>query len=290
MMLSAQHKGKIPIKCFVKKGSSCLNAVMTKIMMCDEPRTHHHPTCIGGKNFGDCYDRVPHPPASIALQSWGIAQEPIQILLLAMQTMHFFLCTGFAESTKSYGGSDEDRTLGLGQGNAAAGPGFLALSSLIINAYLRKGHGTRQVSNYSKRTLDLVAVIYMDDTDLPHMTKHVTATATELIEHLQQSTNVWKGLASATRLALKPEKCYAYFMTYMYTKGRASMADITNLPTPICMLLQSEGLPLPSHITVPLPDCTLAPIPTLSTNTALLMLGIWFGPSSCRTKHMLEMC
>jgi hypothetical protein len=120
MMLSDQDKGKIPIKCFVKKGSSCLNAVMTKIMMCDEPRTHHHPTCIGGNNFGDCYDRVLHPPASIALQSWGIAQEPLQILLLAMQTMRFFRRTGFAESTKSYGGSDEDCTLGLGQGNPAA--------------------------------------------------------------------------------------------------------------------------------------------------------------------------
>jgi hypothetical protein len=159
-------------------------------MMCDESRTHHHPTCIGGNNFGNFYDRVAHPPASIALQSWGIAWEPIQILLLTMQTMHFFLGTGFGESAKSYGGSDKDCTLGLGQGNAAAGPGFLALSSLIVNAYLHKGHGTRQVLSYSQHTLVLVAVIYMDDTDLPHMTKHLTATTTELIEHSQQSTNV----------------------------------------------------------------------------------------------------
>jgi hypothetical protein len=77
MMILAQDKGQIPIKCFAKKGSSCVIAIMTKIMMCDESRTHHHPMCIGGNDFGDCYDRVAHPPASIALQSWGVAQAPI---------------------------------------------------------------------------------------------------------------------------------------------------------------------------------------------------------------------
>jgi hypothetical protein len=191
MMLSAQDKGQIPIKCFTKKGSNCVNAVMAKIMMCDESRMHHHPMGIGGNNFGNCYDRVSHPPASIALQSWGVAKEPIQILLLAMQTMQFFLCTGFGESAKSYGGSNKDCILGLEQGNAAAGPGFIALSSLILNAYLHKGHGTRQVSSFIQHLLVLAAVIYVDDTDLPHMTNHVAATTMELIEHFQKSMNMW---------------------------------------------------------------------------------------------------
>jgi hypothetical protein len=101
----------------------------------------------------------------------------------------------------------------------AAGPGFLALSSLIVNAYLRKGHGTRQVTSYSQCALILAAVIYVDDTNLPHMTMEVNATAEELIEHLQHSTNVWGGLAITTGAALKPEKCYAYFMIYRHIRG-----------------------------------------------------------------------
>ena len=87
MLTSAQDKRKIPVECFVKKGSSCVNAVMTKIMFCDESRIHHHPMRIGGNDFGDCYDRVAHPPASIALQSWGVPLPAIRVLLLAMQTM-----------------------------------------------------------------------------------------------------------------------------------------------------------------------------------------------------------
>jgi hypothetical protein len=53
---------------------------------------------------------------------------------------------------------------------------------------------------------------------------------------------------------------------------------------------QIEGPPLPSHITVPLPDGTSAPIPTLPPTTASLMLGIWFSPASRGTKHIAEMC
>jgi hypothetical protein len=68
------------------------------------------------------------------------------------------------------------------------------------------------------------------------------------------------------------------------------MGGMRSLPTPSAMILQNEGTPLPSHLTVPLPDGTCAPIPTIPNTTASLMLGIWHAPSSCRTKHMKEMC
>ncbi len=58
-----------------------------------------------------------------------------------METMRFFLCTGFGESKTFYGGTHEQRLAGYGQGNAAAGPGFTAMSSLIVNTYLRDGFG-----------------------------------------------------------------------------------------------------------------------------------------------------
>ena len=174
MVKSAQEKDQVPMECFAKKGSNCINAVMTKIMFCDESRIHHHPTCIGGNNFADCHDRIAHPPASIALQSFGVPQPAIRVLLIAMQTMQFFLRTGFGESARSYGGSSEHPTLGLGQGNAAAGPSFLAISSLIVNSYLRQGHGARTRTSLTYRSFILAAVLYVDDTDNIHMTPEVT--------------------------------------------------------------------------------------------------------------------
>ena len=114
MMNSALGKNLIPLECFAKKGSNCVNAVMTKIMYCKESRTHHHPMIVLGNNFADCYDRVTLSLASVALQSFGILIEAVRVLLLAMQTIKYFLQTGFGESLQSYGGSLEDRIQGFG--------------------------------------------------------------------------------------------------------------------------------------------------------------------------------
>jgi hypothetical protein len=71
---------------------------MKKIFICDESKIHHHDACIAGKDFGDCYDRAAHPVAAVLLQSFDIPQPAINILLGTMETMRFFLHTGFLEN------------------------------------------------------------------------------------------------------------------------------------------------------------------------------------------------
>jgi hypothetical protein len=232
MFKSAQERDQVPVECFAKKGSNCISAVMTKIMFCDESRTHHHPTCIGGNNFADCYDRMAHPPASLALQSLGLPRPAIRVLLKAMQNMQFFFCAGFGKSSRSYGGSIKNPTLSLGQGNAAAGPTFLTISSLIVNAYLREGHGARTMTSLTHRLFILATVLYVDDADNIHMTTSVTDSPLELIQHAQHSTNTWGSLAIATGAAMKPEKCFAYFMTYPVVRGQHILGTIHDLPDP----------------------------------------------------------
>jgi hypothetical protein len=97
----------IPGECFSKKGSNCINAVMMKIFICDESRIHHHNACLVGNNFSDCYDRAAHPMAAISIQCFGIPQPAINLLLEKMETMRFFLHTGFGESKTLYGGTHE---------------------------------------------------------------------------------------------------------------------------------------------------------------------------------------
>ncbi len=64
--------------------------------------------------------------------------------------MRFYLSTGFGESKTTAGGTHEERLTGYGQGNAAAGPGFTAMSLLIVNAYLHDGFGAWIYSSYYK--------------------------------------------------------------------------------------------------------------------------------------------
>jgi hypothetical protein len=198
--------------------------------------------------------------------------------------MRFFLRTGYGESTDSYGGTDKDRTLGLGQGNAAAGPGFMTLSTQIVNAYLWDGHGSWTMMTYTFQLFTLAAVLYADNTDLIHMMALVTATPSDLVWQSQLLTDAWGGLAISTGAALKPEKCFAYFLVYRFVSGCASMGNIGTLSPPLNYIPQIPGPPIQSHLTVPLPDGLTAPFPTIPN------FCIWFGPSSRGTKHIKEMC
>jgi hypothetical protein len=212
------------------------------------------------------------------------------VLLLAMQMMRFFLRTGYGELDRSYGGLTEDRTQKLGQGIVAAGPRFLAISAQIVNAYLQDGHGARMMTSLSHCCFILAAVLYVDDVDNIHVTALMLATLKELIDHAQLLMNAWGGLAIATGATMKPDKCFAYFLVYNFSNSRPLMGTIGSLPAPASSILQLEGPSLPSHMTVPLPEGSSAPIPTLPPTPASLMLGIWFGPASQGTKHIAKMC
>ncbi len=141
MIGSALERNLIPGKCFSKRGSNCINAVMTKIFICNKSRIHHHDVCIAGNDFGGCYDCAAHPIAALLLHSFGVPQPAINILLETMETMRLFLRTGFGKSKTSYGGSHKESLAEYGQGNVAAGPGFTTMSLLIVNAYLHDGYG-----------------------------------------------------------------------------------------------------------------------------------------------------
>jgi hypothetical protein len=121
--------------------------------------------------------------------------------------MRFFLRTGFGELATSYGGTHEEWLAGFGQGNAAAGPGFTAMSSFIVKAYLCDGFGTLIYSSYYRQLLILAAVMYMVDTDLVHWSRLPLCSPVELIAAVQTATYAWGGLAIAMGAAVKPDKC-----------------------------------------------------------------------------------
>jgi hypothetical protein len=113
------------------------------------------------------------------------------------------------QSKTSYGGTHEEGLAGSGQGNAAAGLGFTAMSLLILNAYLRDGFGAWIYSSYYKQLLLLVAMMYIDNTDLIHWSSQPSCNPSKLIAAAQTVTYVW-GLAIARGAAMKLDKCYAY--------------------------------------------------------------------------------
>ncbi len=64
------------------------------------------------------------------------------------------------------------------------------------------------------------------------------------------------------------------------------MRMVKALPDSIAPITLPSGKIAPSHLRVPLPDGTSAPIPTLRNDNASLMLGIFFGPTSGSGTHI----
>ncbi len=98
-----------------------------------------------------------------------------------MQTMQYTLKTGFGKSAESYGGTATQPNSGLGQGSRASPPAFMALSSLIVNAYRLMDHGARINSLYFHQLIILAAVMYVNYTDLFHWPSSPITTPEELI-------------------------------------------------------------------------------------------------------------
>jgi hypothetical protein len=131
--------------------------------------------------------------------------------------------------------------------------------------------------------------MYVDDTNLIHWSHTLDCNPKELIATAQTATYAWGGLAIATGAAMKPEKCYAYFLLYWFDKGKAKLRTISSLPTPSALIIMPNGSTAPSHLRVPLPDGTSVPIPTLRNEETSLMLGVHWSPSSGGNVHVNKM-
>ena len=206
-MQQAIQDGCIPQECFVKKHSHCNHAVLTKQLFCNSFWLLHHPAGLGECNFGDCYDQGAHPPMSIALQSWRIPKTAIWLLLSSMQTIQYVLKTGFGESAESYGGTSLSPNSGLGQGSGASPPAFLALSSLIVNAYCHLGHGAKICSSYVGHLFYLSAIMYLNDTDLQHWPDSAHLDPDDWFTYVQQATMYYGHLVQVSCGILKEKKC-----------------------------------------------------------------------------------
>jgi hypothetical protein len=88
---------------------------------------------------------------------------------------------------------------------------------------------------------------------------------------------------------MKPEKCYAYFLSYWYDSGHAKLHIVWALPESIALITLPSGGIAPLHLRVLLPDGSTALISTLRNDEASLMLGLYFGQTSGGGTHTCEM-
>ena len=184
--------------------------------------------------------------------------------------MTFFLRTAYGDSKNCVDSTVKVKFQGLCQGSGSAPAGWTVITVVILRAHKRKGHGATFVCPISRKVSNLAAILFVDDSNIIHMHMDREESADEAHLALQESIDSWGGLLMATGGAFKPEKCFAYIVSYGWRKN----SDWFYKP--------NEDLP-EFGFSVPLPGDRRDTIEHTSTQTAKETLGVFSCPSGAAT-------
>ncbi len=130
--------------------------------------------------------------------------------------MRYFLRTAYGGSKRCVNSTLEVKYQSLCQGNGAAPAGWAVISITILIAHKADGHAATFVCPFTpSKSIDLAAILFVDDTDIIHMKKRETIN--EVCTALAASVRSWDNLLMATGYTLHPDKCfYFYYMISYY--------------------------------------------------------------------------
>jgi hypothetical protein len=140
-----------------------------------------------------------------------------------------------------------DPSMGLGQGNGAAPPGFLAVCTLMINIYHNLSHRVMFIGAWAWDAFTLSTVLYINASDLFHMAIG-TPLDEEFLQLIQTATNNWAGLVHTTRRLLKPQKCFWYMLGWVWKKGKENLKTLYELPQDPLYIPQPDSTRVPIHL------------------------------------------
>ena len=165
MLEVARANDVIPGEQFSEQQSTAEDGSWDKILQADISRQFRLPMCITSADAANCYDRINHAIMALLYLALGVPVGTIAAMLLTIQLMKFFLRTGWGESARCIGGNILFIMMGLCQGNGAAPASWLVLSSLLVRILRQLGYGTRLQSPITRIFLDIMGVLFVDDTD-----------------------------------------------------------------------------------------------------------------------------
>ncbi len=222
MLQNARDHNLMPEEIFSKKNRMVDDGTLCKTLFFDIARQAHVPAAIASVDTSNCYDRIVHAMASLIFQAFGVPTTAIESMLGAIENMKFFLHTGFGDSATFSGSGISIKTQGLCQGNGAELVGWAVISICIIGAHKKKGHGAKFLCPITQRQHHLLAILYINNTNLLHinLTKHESIDEVHLA--IQESVNSWGNLLIATGGALQPAKCFFSIILFEWKNGNWS--------------------------------------------------------------------
>ncbi len=169
-MLDEARKYKlIPEEIFNEKNRTADDRDLAKTLFYDIVRQTRLPVVIASFDASNCYDQIAHTMASLIFQSFGVEDTAVAAMLETIQDMKFFLLTAYGDSKDFTSSTIEIKMQGLGQGNGASPAGWCVISIMILQAHGAKGHSAHFLAPISHVRQNLLAILYIDNTDLLHL-------------------------------------------------------------------------------------------------------------------------
>ena len=165
MMKLARENGMVPEEIYSKKGKTAEDAILQQALLYDIARQLRRPLLVASVDAAQCYDRIAHATAALTLRAYKVRKSSVECMLAPIQSMEYYLRTGYGESS-TYSGGAEDPKQGSCQGNTGAPATWQQVSSVLVNAQERAGHGIEMVSPISKKTRKQIGILFVDDTNL----------------------------------------------------------------------------------------------------------------------------
>jgi hypothetical protein len=266
MLDNARRYNLIPEEIFSEQNRTANDGGLSKTLFYDIARQMRNPAAIASVDASNCYDRIAHAMALLIFQSFGVKSTAVSAMLELIQEMKFFLRMAYGDSKMFASSSIEIKTQGLGQGNGAAPAGWSVISITILRAHGAKGHGAHFVAPMLLVRGSLLAILFVDDTDLIHINMEADESIFDVHEAIQRATENWGRLLIATGGTLKPDKCFYHLINFAWTQ-KGGWQYIAHH--------KEAG----ANLHVPLPDGKMAAISHLAVDTTQKTLGVTTCPS-----------
>ena len=246
-------RGAIPLSQYAKKGNRSIEAALVKIMIFDQMRFNKINGSFIAMDLMNCFDRMAHPVSSLATQRLGVHPNIATCMVKTLCKMKHFIRTAYGDSTWSYTGTPNLPLQGAIQGNGAASPIFIAISCVILSYLESQIVGIHFISAISLSLFSIVAILYVDDSDILIAALQKDETSSSIFRRTQKAATSYQSAVHQTGGAVRPDKCRWYSIHFLWkndkwtylkkcnTEDSLQILDSNFVAQPIKRLSVSQG-------------------------------------------------
>jgi hypothetical protein len=192
--------------------------------------------------------------AFLSFKSMGAPTNALQMWEQTLYHVPHALRTGFGELANHYDYSLEHPIIGLGQGSRGSVAAVCAMTTILLRAFERLGHGSTFCDPAQTTFYKAIAKIFIDDAsnfanNFLRWLQH-SVDQEEITHLLQRDAQTWERLLHTSGGKLRPDKCLYYILHWSFDEeGRAT----PSLPTEDLHLTLSTGTSTKDHTIVHYP-------------------------------------